>query len=384
MILMETILMDISLYMIGTALGGMVFACIVEMIVFYVCSKRGQLEPRRMRYYCWCQIWVIMTQVSAFAVLRYPSVSLVLPEMLRGMYLPLVSFLYSAVATWTCRKMNRALLAVGMPVNALSGLPYMVLAVAQCFIICAFLPKYVQDDWRIEQRFDMFIVIVRWVSAAMTTVVGDLVKRGFILQRIKFHILTRILIRCGKTSKPLQIQPEMDTLFRGSFTSARMQFVTALVFVITAMPGEAPWTKEPLVWIGLAIAFFVMSVSDVVIVMYHRIYFPVKGENYFGTQWRLSNPLQHYPHLQSDGGSNYEKWRKLAEGQIPDDEITQSATAARLVSCNWSSHWFFTDARIMQILCSFVAAQLLMAGFVAVYGYCGMWYDLDYVYCSIE
>lgn len=367
----DVLMGTLSSVMFDTTMLGMAVNNVLQCGGVLIACLMGRVPRRNATYFVVGLFWNVACQTSASTVLRFLDAFAFLPAVLEGLVLPTVSILYSSLGSWSMRKMNRALVPSDVPVRSFSSMLYMVWAVSQNLTLIGLLPK--------KSLANSSLLWLRFGGLLASAFLGELALRTFAVQRVKHWASLKL----GLKVADLEIEPEMDTVMRCNFSVNIAQCVIATLVVLLAVPGGADWPTSPLVWAALAAKLCSSLLCDVLVIASHRRWHAV-AETWLQTRSRLMQPLQHWPHLQCDGGKTFQAAKTAAEaGEVArKDSWATNSGVLELVSLRWSSHWYFSDERLPLLLLFGASINFLSSGLAAVFTYCGLWYHFDDATCD--
>lgn len=233
----------------------------------------------------------------------------------------------------------------------------------------------------LEHR-DPMILALRFGGAVISSTCSELCTRTFALQRLK-----NIFDQKFRSDVPLlKIEPEMDTVMRSMFVLGPYMIFLWALFILMAMPAEATWPQDPLVWVGLLLKLFSCLVVDALVIAANRSLNQIKGETWLQTRARLQSPFQHWAQRQCDLGEHFQRAKSAAEGTPADAEkevrpSTLDKIQLALQSTKWSNHRYWTDSRVALLLVGGIAPNFMGTGATAMFGMCGLWYSYRDHYC---
>jgi hypothetical protein len=307
--------------------------------------------------------WLILVQISVALILTYHQKIvevLQLDSILAGLVLPFTAAVYSSGGFASiCLILNRCD-SEGVPTVIMSLMVCTVVGTTQILQLSALVEAGKNDSFE-KGLQQMGVTVV----AAM---VGDVWKRG--------HMNGRILHAVTRGRWPCSISAERDVYIRSGYYVDFTVLPSFLFIGAWCFAAGLPWAQRLVFWLAFPVFIFMSFLSDIVMFMIHRYYYPVENESVIQTVRRLNMPGQNFPGIQVDGGRRF--YHYCQTGEFLDLKAEAQATGKysqedeKIWDAKWSRH-----PKLHDDFCAIIGYMVLMAnmsriGFTAFFGQCGI------------
>jgi hypothetical protein len=360
----------------ATILGGLMFAVLsaaawyfkhsgsTGLLVAMVLWTATMLPFVKKRVFMLAIVtWLILVQISIALVLTYHHKiveALHLDSVMAGLVLPVTAAVYSNCGFTSICFILRHCNTEGAPSVIFSLMVCTVVGTTQILQLSALVEAGKHDS--LDKGLQQMGVCVA------TAMIGEFWKRGHMNGRI-MHAVTR-----GR--RPCIISAERDVYIR---TAYYVDFTVLPSFLFIGMwcfATGVPFAQRLLFWIAFPVFILESTISDVVMFLIHRFYYPVENESAMQTLKRLNMPGQNMPTLQADAGRRFYHYKETGEFLDLQSEAKKAGRCSQgdveIWCAKWSQHPTLSDE-----LCAVIGYMVLMANmsrisFTAFFGQCGI------------